>query len=152
MKKIKLLFIMTLIIGTATLIFTTPIKAISAEEVAIIVSVDNPISKMSLDEIKNYYDDNVLNWPGGDKVVAYDLPTKHDARKVFSNAVMGKNARDVAMEWANRKITNTAKNPPYTLKSEVLIQNKVGKDSNAIGYILKSKVTSSKVKIVAVIK
>lgn len=152
MKKINHIFLMMVFMGAVTMFLASPSSANSAEEVAVIVSIDNPISKLSLDEIKNFYDDNVLNWPNGEKIVAYDLPTRHDARKTFSNAVLGKDATDVAMEWANRKITNTAKNPPFTLKSEVLIQDKVGKNATAIGYIPKSKVTSSKVKVIAVIK
>jgi ABC-type phosphate transport system substrate-binding protein len=41
---------------------------------------------------------------------------------------------EAAREWANRKITNTAKNPPKTTKEE-LVPKLVAKDPNAIGYV-----------------
>ena len=123
-----------------------------AEEIAVIVNNDNPVQTLSLEEIKKLYENDVLTWSDGSRVTLYDLPVKNEARKVFSTACLGKSAREVTREWANKKITNTAKNPPFTLRSEILIQDKVSKSISAIGYMSKSKVTSDKVRIIAVIE
>jgi hypothetical protein len=82
----------------------------------------------------------------------YDLPVKHEVRKVFSEVLLGKEAKEIAREWANKKITNAAKNPPFTLKPEVLIQHKVSKSVADIGYVSKSNLRRDKVSVVAVIE
>lgn len=123
----------------------------NGDTIVIIVNRDNPVKSLSIAEVRKFYENDVLEWPDGTAVVLYDLPIKDDARKVFSDNVLGKDAGEVAMEWASKKITNTAKNPPLTLKSPVLIQDRVGKNSAAMGYILKSKVSSGKVKVVGTI-
>ena len=148
MKKLIYLF------AVAAILFTAPTAGALAggEPVAIIVNKDNPIASISLSDIKKFYENDALEWPDGTRIVLYDLPVKNEARKTFSDRVLGKGARDVAMEWANRKITNTAKNPPLTLKSPVLTQARVGKNPSAIGYLPKSAVKSNKVKIVAIIE
>lgn len=147
MKKLIYLF------AAAAILFTAPtVGALAGEPIAIIVNKDNPVDSLSLGDIKRFYENDALKWPDGTRIVLYDLPVKNEARKTFSDRILGKGARDVAMEWANRKITNTAKNPPLTLKSPVLTQARVGKNPSAIGYLPKSAVKSDKVKIVAIIE
>lgn len=137
------------IIITVLLLFFS--KTATAESLAVIVHVDNPVSTLSMVEIKKIYENDVLKWADGKGIVLYDLRVKDEARKKFSTAVLDKEPRKVAMEWASRKISNTAKNPPRTVKAAVLVQSKVGKDPTAIGYLMKEQVNSKKVKIVATI-
>jgi len=123
-----------------------------AGEVVVIVNADNPVKALSIEEVKHYYENDILNWPNGKKIRLYDLRTQDPAREKFSEAVLEKEARKVAMEWAGKKIANTAKNPPKTVRSAPLMQARVAKDPNAIGYLLKSDVTSRKVRIVTTIE
>ena len=133
-------------------LLSTSSESAIAEQIAVIVNKDNPVQTLTLEEIKKLYENDVLTWSDGNRVTLYDLPVKNEARKIFSTACLGRSAKEVTREWANKKITNTAKNPPFTLRSEILIQNKVSKSTSAIGYISKSKVTSDKVRIIAVIE
>lgn len=126
-------------------------EAAFAEPVAVIVNASNPVSSMSVAEVRKLYENDAVRWPDSKPVALFDLPVKNDARKKFSNAVHGKAPEEVTRDWANKKITNTAKNPPVTVSSAVVIQSKVSEDAGAIGYLSKTDVTSSKVKIVAVI-
>ncbi|MBI5327357.1 MAG: hypothetical protein HZB80_03550 [Deltaproteobacteria bacterium] len=129
-----------------------PMKAVcSAEQIAVIVNKANQVSKMSSDEVKKLYTNDVLTWSDGKNVNLYDLSTGDPARKDFSNKVLGKDAEKVAEEWANKKITNSAKNPPITVKSSILVLDRVGKDVSAIGYLLKKDVKGENVKIIATI-
>jgi ABC-type phosphate transport system substrate-binding protein len=132
------------------LIFTG--SAIAADSVVVIVNADNPANSLSISDVKKYYENDLLRWPDGKKITLYDLKVKDKARRGFSNTVLGREPGKIAMEWANRKITNTAKNPPRTVQSSTLMQARVGGDSGAIGYLRRSAVTSNKVKIVTVIK
>ncbi|MBE9503636.1 MAG: hypothetical protein IME96_05625 [Proteobacteria bacterium] len=147
--KIKILIFLA---TSVFFLLSSSSKSAIAEEIAVVVNKDNPVETLSLEEVKDFYKNNVLTWSDGSRVVMYDLPVKHEVRKVFSVVLLGKEAKEVAREWANKKITNTAKNPPFTLKSEVLIQHKVSKSVAAIGYVRKSKLSRDKVRVVAVIK
>ncbi len=123
-----------------------------AESIAFIVNAGNPVGSMSPAEIKKFYENDTVKWPDGKNIVLYDLPVKNDARKKVSTAVLGKDADEVARDWANKKITNTAKNPPVVVSSGVLVQSRVADDPGAIGYLPKGDVANGKVKIIAVIE
>ena len=124
----------------------------SAEPLAVIVNKNNPVSDLSLLEIKMIYHDETTQWPGGEKIKVYDLSLKSKERAQFSEAVIGKSPDEVEAEWANKTITNTAKNPPVTLKSKALVLYKVKKDKSAIGYVpismIKGRLSIKKVAIV----
>ncbi len=123
-----------------------------AEPIAIIVNANNPVSALTISEVKRLYENDTLTWPNGRPVVLYDLRVKDEVRKRFSGIVLGKEPKIVAREWARKKITNMAKNPPMTLKAASLVQKYVGRDAYAIGYLLKGQVTSTAVKIVLTIE
>lgn len=108
-------------------------SAVAAEKVVVIVNAKNA-QTLSVTDVKNIYNDNVVNWSNGARITAYDLPMKAEARETFSQKVLGTSTRDAATEWANKKITNTAKNPPAT-KPESVVVNSVAKDVDAIGYV-----------------
>jgi ABC-type phosphate transport system substrate-binding protein len=106
-----------------------------AETMAVVVNKNNPVASLSIAQIKRIYQDGMVRWPGGDKIKVYDLPVDNPGRVRFSKEVLGKAADRVASEWANKKVTNTAKNPPRIVKSKVLMLYKVSKSKSAIGYL-----------------
>jgi len=123
----------------------------SAEPVAIIVNPANPISILTTEEVKKYYSDIVSMWPNREHINILDLPMDDTTREIFSKKVLGRNPEDVMMEWASKRITNTANNPPTIIKSPVLVQSWVGAQKWAIGYIPVSMVDPTKVKVVLTI-
>lgn len=108
-------------------------SAVAAEKVVVIVNAKNAQTLTAAD-VKNIYNDNVITWSNGARISAYDLPVKSEARETFSQHVLGISARDAATQWANKKITNSAQNPPTT-KPESVVVNSVMKDADAIGYV-----------------
>ncbi len=124
----------------------------AADPVVVIVNTDNPVTSLDLDTVRKYYENDLLQWEDGRKITLYDLRVKDEARGTFSRDVLQKEPGTVAMEWANKKITNTAKNPPRTVSSEVLMQARVGKDPGAIGYLRRSTLSSDQVKVVATLE
>ena len=109
-----------------------------AESVVVIVNEANT-QNISEADIKGIYNDNLVQWNDGSGIRSFDLPTRDPIREIFSQNVLGISARDSAREWANRRITNTAKNPPKT-KREKLVVLYVMKDPHAIGYVSKSAI------------
>lgn len=108
-------------------------SAVAAEKVVVIVNAKNTQTLTDTD-VRNIYNDNVVTWSNGARIAAYDLPLKSEARETFSQKILRTSARDAATEWANKKITNTAKNPPDT-KPESVVVNGVARNADAIGYV-----------------
>ncbi len=131
MKRLVLIFILAFFVTGIPFC----VGKVNAESVAVIVNKDNPVSEMSISDIKKIYQDQMIKWPGGGKITVYNLPVNNSTRVLFSESVLKKPAEQAEKELANKMITNTAKNPPVTLKSNILVVFKVKKDKNAIGYV-----------------
>ena len=134
------------------LIFFHSRAALANDSVVIIVNSANNVDSLSLEQVHEFYGNEKFMWSDGKKVTLYDLTVKDGARRKFSNVVLGQEPEKVAMEWANKKITNTAKNPPRMVRSAILMQNRVAKDPGAIGYLKKSDLTRTDVKVIAIIE
>lgn len=123
------------------------------EPVAVIVNKDNRVESLSDNDIRKIYTNTVLNWPGGVPIIIYDLSVQSQLRGVFSMTILGKQPDRAAEEWAHLKITNQAKNPPVTVKSEALIIRRVSTEPGAIGYVSLNAVKNNPdVKIVHIIQ
>lgn len=150
MKKV----LMLISIGIMILSISQAVSA--GDKLVIIVNKANQVSRLTLIEIKRLYENDELTWANGDPVRLYDLPTTDPARQRFSKIVLDKDAVKVAIEWASKKITNTAQNPPIVVKSVALVQDKVSKEANAIGYLLiksgSTETINSNIKIIATVE
>ncbi len=149
-KKASLRLVAALLFLSVSAFLVHPVPA--ADPVVVIVNSANPVNSLDVDAVRKYYENDLLQWEDGRKVTLYDLRVKDEARETFSRTVLQKEPDTVAMEWANKKITNTAKNPPRTVSSEVLMQARVGKDPGAIGYLRRSALSSEGVKVVATLE
>lgn len=105
------------------------------ELVAVIVNKSNTINNLSETHIRKIYTNTILSWPDGMPIIIFDLGIQDRLRSVFSEKILGRPADKVAEEWAHLKITNQAKNPPTTMKSEALIVRRVATEKGAIGYV-----------------
>lgn len=118
-------------------------RALAEEPVAVIVNSENEVRHIGEAEIRKMYTNSTLHWPDGQPVLLYDLVVQNRLRAVFSMNILGKDAERVAEEWAHLKITNQAKNPPVTMKSEALIIKRVMSERGAIGYVSLSAVRNN---------
>lgn len=118
-------------------------RALAEESVAVIVNRENSVRNIGVAEIRKMYTNSMLHWPDGHPVLLYDLLVQNQLRAVFSMNILGKDAERVAEEWAHLKITNQAKNPPVTMKSEALIIKRVMSERGAIGYVSLSAVRNN---------
>lgn len=107
--------------------------AIGGEGVVIIVNSENSQS-LTEQQVKNIYSDIVTHWDNGNRIEVLNLAVEEPARESFSKKIFGESARQLAAAEANRKITNTIKNPTKT-KSIRLVAKLVSRNPDAIGYI-----------------
>lgn len=136
MKSARVLaFISAIVLLGAALAAPRAFALMNGGGVAVIVNTENPVMSLSPQELRRIYTNNVLHWSDGTPIRLYDLVVQSPARGSFSEAVLGRSPGRVAEEWAHLKITNQAKNPPLTVKSERLIIKRVSRERGAIGYV-----------------
>jgi len=141
MRAVKAIAMRVLLLALA--LGAAPGLALSGEPVAVIVNAENAVGGVGPAEIRKMYTNNILNWPDGQPVILYDLLSQNRLREVFSSNILGMAPERVAEQWAHLKITNQAKNPPVTMKSEALIIRRVMKEKGAIGYVSLSSVRNN---------
>lgn len=111
------------------------VAAFAEGAVVIIVNKDNPIQQLSENDIKKIYTNYILNWPDGIPIILYDLTLQNPLRFSFSDRIFSRTPERIAEDWAHLKISNQAKNPPLTMKSEALIIRRVAAERGAIAYV-----------------
>jgi ABC-type phosphate transport system substrate-binding protein len=132
------------------MIFSSAGKA--HDPLVIIVNAENPVQKLTLREIRILYENGLIPWSNGTRVTFYDLYVIDGERRKFSQAVLKQEALGVHRYWIRKKLTNTAINPPKTLRSARLVQQRVARNFGAIGYVYKGDLTVPGVKVVATIE
>lgn len=121
--------------------------------IVVIVNKNNPVQQLSDTDIKKIYTNYILNWPDGVPIILYDLTLQNPVRFVFSDKIFSRTPERIAEDWAHLKISNQAKNPPLTMKSELLIIRRVATERGAIAYVsLSAAMQNSDIKIVSTIQ
>ncbi len=141
-----------LFLVAAAVVMILSTEAEADEPVVIIVNADNPVETLTLRQVRILYENGVIPWTDGSRTTFYDLDVSDGARRKFSQAVLKQEALWVHRDWIQKKMTNTAINPPKTLRSALLVQKRVAQDPGAIGYLLKKDLSGDGVKVVAIIE
>jgi ABC-type phosphate transport system substrate-binding protein len=123
------------------------------DPVAVIANNENIMTEISVNMLKKMYNNDLLKWPDGVPIILYDLDVYNPTRAAFSMSVLGRKPERIAEEWAHKKITNQALNPPHTIKSERLIIRRVSMQRGAIGYVSLSRTRDrDDVKVIAILR
>lgn len=132
MKMTKLRSYLFLLVS----LFVANSAAYAADEVVVIINSANT-QQLTKEDIKNIYSDNITTWQSGTKIQVYNTQVSSYIREIFSQHVLGLNAYQASATEANKKITNTLKNPSQ-IKRERLVAANVARKTNAIGYVSKA--------------
>ena len=132
--------------------FAYPIKAL-ADSISVIVNAKNPVTNISLSEIREFFLKERTKWPSGEACIPLDLKISLIHRDIFLKKVINKTVGEFEEYWLNRKQTS-GDYPPLKITSDYLMIKTVAKMKSAIGYIKSSSAngsTSEGVKVVAVV-
>lgn len=111
----------------------TPISGYAADKVVVIVNSSNTQS-LTIADVKNIYSDTVVNWGNEKRIKVLNSPVESAGRETFSRKVLGMSANEAESVISNKKITNTIRNKPKTMR-ERLVVSIVARAPNAIGYV-----------------
>ncbi|HEC19394.1 MAG TPA: phosphate ABC transporter substrate-binding protein [Gammaproteobacteria bacterium] len=124
----------------AVLTFTA--IAAHADEVVLIVNPANPLTEMTLKEVKKIYLGKSKFFPGGGKVIPADQPEKSLVRKIFYEVMIGKSASKLKAYWSKRIFTGKG-TPPIIKKGDEAMLAWVAEQPLALGYVYRKSVNDS---------
>ena len=116
--------------------------AAHADEVVLIVNPANPLTEMTLKEVKKIYLGKSKFFPGGGKVIPADQPEKSLVRKIFYEVMIGKSASKLKAYWSKRIFTGKG-TPPIIKKGDEAMLAWVAEQPMALGYVYRKSVNDS---------
>jgi len=113
---------------------TMSLNLIANDKFTVIVNSQNT-QEINKKLIKNIASDNISTWKNGKKIKLYFPKPQSKVRRNFTLEVLGINAKQDAINWENKKITNTLNNKLPKLLRDKMIIRMVAKHPNALGYV-----------------
>lgn len=120
-------------------------SSIIRAELAVIVSIKNPVSTLRSDQVEQLFLGKFNAFPDGSQAMALDLP-KGTARDTFYQRIAGRNNNQMKAYWSKIVFSGSGQ-PPKEATSAQDVVNQVAKSANLIGYVEKTSINNS-VKIV----
>jgi len=114
-----------------------------ADEVVVIVNPSNPLTVISVDDVKKIYLGKKKFFPGGGaKVIPGDQPKGTESRKFFYAGIIGKSESKLKSYWSRLIFTGKG-TPPKVIGHDTVVKEWVAGQPKAIGYIMRSAVDDS---------
>jgi ABC-type phosphate transport system substrate-binding protein len=133
------------------LCLSTPLRAETSAPAKIyfIVRSDSPISKLSAQEIADYFLKRRREWPHGKSVRFFDRRDDNPERNVFLKRVLKKSLREVELYWIGR-MQFTGDSAPAQIASDAMVANMVARFDGAIGYVSSDFKGAKNIKVIEV--
>jgi len=116
----------------------------------VIVNPHNPLSSLSRAQLRRLFLKTTRRWPDGRAVIALNAKPRSATRKLFDRVVLGLDAHESALYWVRQRVRGRGA-APRSLHSPRLIQRIVAQQREAVGYVLRSQLsTPSRVKVLRI--
>jgi hypothetical protein len=122
----------------------------NAQEVSIIVNKNNPVSSLSLNDLRRVYLSMRLNWNYGKKIITTIPPIGTWERNLFIVCAIGFKPEDFIAYFDKEKMKGNIVSKPISLNSDLAIQRFIQKNPDAIGIINTSSLDSALVKVLKI--
>lgn len=109
-----------------------------ASDLVVVVHASNPETP-SRAQLAAMFTTRRQAWNGGERIVPFNFPPKHQVRVDFDQAVLEMSPEEVARYWIDRRIRGGTP-PPKAVNSAQLIVRLVSKLEGAIAYVPRSAV------------
>ena len=122
--------------------------AAQSSTVVFIVNSENPVEKMTVSELRDFYFKRKRRWSNGESVRFMDR-TSGPLRESFLKKYIGKSNSDVELFWIGQKLYS-GDSAPLKESSDVTTMNFVGSLKGGIGYVSEATVLRKNVKVIKV--
>lgn len=106
----------------------------AAAEVVVVVSVDNPTTSLTRDELSDIYLGRLNRFPNGDRVVPIDQREGLPSHDEFYDEYLGRSPAEIKAHWSKLIFTGRGQ-PPRAVPDGGVVVEIVAGDPNAIGYV-----------------
>jgi phosphate transport system substrate-binding protein len=103
--------------------------------VAFVVNKENPVSDISLAELKDIFLGVQQSWKNGDRIVAVGREEGSEEKEIVLGKIYNMSGTQLKQYWTAKVIRGNNVHPPKTFPSDVLIKKLVQRVPNAVGYI-----------------
>lgn len=104
------------------------------EALAVIVSLENPVDRISSEELRAIYLKEKVTWGDGSPIRPIDLEEADPARQIFTQKILNRTVEDLKLYWVKR-IFSAQGTPPLSLQGDQQVKESVVSHKGAIGYI-----------------
>lgn len=111
--------------------------AVQAADLAVVVSPDNPLMKLSKAQLENIFLGRTQYFPNGERAVPVDL---RGAREDFYPQILGWSHERLKAHWSTILFTGRGE-PPVEMNSVEEVEQFFMENSHSIGYVEKSAVS-----------
>ena len=117
-----------------TLIFLLMFTEWQAQALTFVVHAENPVSRLTISELKDYYFKRKRTWPDGTTVRFIDRGANSDLRKELLSSYLNMSAGDVDQYWIGQKLYS-GDSTPLQQPSELLTLQLVSSLKGSISYV-----------------
>lgn len=105
-----------------------------AQKILIVTNTMNSATRISRDQLQDYFFKRNRNWPDGKPVRFFDRSDNTSERDLFLKHYLKKTARQVDQFWIGQKF-NTGDSSPIQVSSDQMTLNLVSRFPGGISYV-----------------
>ena len=135
-------------LATTILLDGSPAPA-AADDVAVIVNKSNPVTGLTMIQLRKIVLAQEGKWPAGGKILVWMTAPGQPERAGTLKAVCGMSETDFTLHFMHASFNGDAGDPPKTGGSGALVLQSIARTANGVGFIRASQVDDS-VKVVTV--
>lgn len=109
-------------------------SAVAGGKVAVIVNAENPVSELSVPQVRDFFLKRKTQWPDGKPVRFVDWEEGASVRNTFLSEIVRKSARDLELFWIGEKLYH-GNSAPIKVNSVEMVTAFVSRLAGAIGYV-----------------
>ena len=132
----------------AALLGGIPARA-AADDIAVIVNKGNPISSLTMNQLRKIVLAQEGKWPAGGKIVVWTTAPGQPERAATLKIVCGMSETDYTLHFMHAAFNGDGGDQPRTTTSSALVRQAIAGAVNSVGFIWASQLDDS-VKVVAI--
>jgi ABC-type phosphate transport system substrate-binding protein len=141
-KRFALALIATALIGSAP-------SSAAPDDLAVIVNKSNPISTLTMIQLRKILLAQEGKWPAGGKIVVWMTSPGQSDRAGTLKLVCGMSETDFTLHFMHASFNGDSGDPPKSAGTGALVRQSVAGSTNGVGFIWAAQVDDS-VKVVAI--
>jgi ABC-type phosphate transport system substrate-binding protein len=115
-------------------LFSTAEGTLALDDIAVIVSPENKVDQIGMEELKQIYLKERKEWGNGLPIAPIDLGESDPVRDLFNRIVLKRSAVNMKYYWTERIFSGKG-TPPIVFKNDREVKAYVASNPDAIGYI-----------------